>query len=83
MQRRQRVIGHHGKHVMFNVVVHVPVYEAQYGVHVNRAAIEAVVQNIFGKSTMLSDTRHHMHPSAIHGGQRPDEQHWENGTYIY
>jgi hypothetical protein len=39
--------------MMLNMVVHIPIKIAMNGVHVNRAAIQPVVEHVFLKTGML------------------------------
>ena len=52
----QGVIGDQRKHVVFEVVVHVPVEVAVDGVHIDGAAVKAMVKDVFGETSMLGRT---------------------------
>ena len=47
------MVGHEREHVVLDVVIHVPVDEPADRIHVNRPAVEAVVQNILGQAGVL------------------------------
>ena len=53
MQLGQRMIRHEREHVVLEMVIHVPVDEAADRVHVNRAAVEAMVQDILSQPGVL------------------------------
>ena len=53
VQPGQRVIRHQREHVVLDVVIHVPVDEAADRIHVNSAAIEAMVKNILRQPGVL------------------------------
>jgi hypothetical protein len=55
MEPGQRMIGHQGKHVVLDVVVHVPVKEAVNRIHVHRPAVETVVQNVLRQTRVLRE----------------------------
>jgi hypothetical protein len=73
MQPRQRVVGHHREHVMFDVVVHVPVDPAAERVHQDSAGVQAVVEHVLGQPAMLQKARHDHVPRAVDA--RPADQH--------
>ena len=53
MQGGQIVIGHHGEHMMFDMVIHVPIDETADRVHVNATGIEAVIKHVIGHAGVL------------------------------
>ena len=73
VQLRQAVIGHHGKHMMFDMIVHVPVNKPADPVHIYGAAVKSVIGHVVGQPAVLQQARHHMVPRPIQPGQ-PDHQ---------
>ena len=71
VQFGQGVIGHQRKHVVLDVVVHVPIQVAVDRVHVDRAAIEAVVEHVFGEPGMLGIAIDRHQPGTIEIFQGP------------
>ncbi len=59
---------------MLDVVVHVPVDEAADRVHMDRAAVQPVVDDIVGEAAMLQQAGQHMMPGAIEAGQADEHQ---------
>ena len=57
VQLAQGMIGHHGEHVVFDVVAHVPVKIPIDGVQVDRAGVQAVIQHILCQTGMLLSNR--------------------------
>ena len=55
---------HEREHVVLHMVVHVPVDEPADGVHVNGAAVQAVVEDILGQARVLGGVVHDHQPSA-------------------
>ncbi len=55
MQCRQLVIRYHWEHVMLYVVVHIPIDETTYRIHVCGATIQAVVYSIVSQTCVLDD----------------------------
>ncbi len=53
VQLGQRMVRHEREHVMFHVVVHVPVDKPADRIHVNRPAVEPVVEDVLGQSGVL------------------------------
>ena len=43
----------HREHVVFDVVVHVPVDEAQNWIHVDSAGIQTMIEHVLGKTRVL------------------------------
>jgi hypothetical protein len=43
---RQSVIWNHRKHVMLDVVIHVPIKKAKNGIHIYGSRVEPVIENI-------------------------------------
>ena len=74
MQLTERVVRHHRVHVVFEVVVHVHVDKAQHAVHVDGAAVTAVVEHIFGQAHVLADSKQVTEPRAIEAGQAHQHQ---------
>ena len=66
---RQSVIGHHREHVMFDVVVHVPIKEARHRVHHHGPAVQAVVEHVLVEACMLGRAEHELQPRAVEGRQ--------------
>src|SRR5579863_5044072 len=56
VQLREGMERHHREHMVLYVVVHVPVEEAREPAHVNRATVEAVIEDIFGQTRVLSES---------------------------
>jgi len=56
MQLREVVIWHEREHVVLHMVVHVPVEVAVDGAHVNRAAVEPVIEDVFRQARVLGVT---------------------------
>ena len=54
MQIRKSMIGNQRIHVMLHVIIHIPVNEPTDRVHVNRAAIQTVIEHVFRQTRMLS-----------------------------
>ena len=73
VKRRQRMIGHFRIHMMFDVIIHVPVDETRDRVHHHGAGVQPMVGDIVGKPAMLKHACHHMVPGAIETG-RADKQ---------
>lgn len=67
--------GNHPKHVVINVIIHVPVDNLADQIHVNGAAAEAMIQYIVGQRGVLQNTTHYMMPSAVNPGQS-DKHQW-------
>ena len=67
MQSRQCMVRHQREHVVLDVVIHVPVEIPVDRVHVDRAAIEPVVENVFGQSGVLSKAVDEHQPGAESG----------------
>ena len=57
MQLRQGVIGHQRKHVVLDVVVHVPVQIAVDPAHIHGAAVETVIEHVLGQTGVLRVAR--------------------------
>ena len=74
MQLTERVVRHHRVHVVFEVVVHVHVDKAQHAVHVDGAAVTAVVEHIFGQAHVLAESKQVAEPRAIEAGQAHQHQ---------
>ena len=53
------MIRHHGKHVVFDMVIHLPVEIAEDRVQVDRPTIEPVIQDVFRQSGMLGEPEDH------------------------
>ena len=66
------MVGHQREHVVFHVVVHVPIEVAVDGVHVDRPAVEPMVEHVFGKTRVLGMAVDELEPTAVKGRQ-PDE----------
>ena len=49
----QPVVGHHREHVVFDMVVHVPVNEPAHRVHVDGARVQPMVGDVVGQPAML------------------------------
>ena len=64
MQTRQRMVGHQWEHVMFDVIVHVPVDEPADRVHMDRAAVEPVIENVFRETGVLGGVVDNHQPGA-------------------
>ncbi len=68
MKLRQRVIRHHRVHMVLKVVVHVHVQKAQHAVHVDSAAVAAMIEHVFSQTHMLSKAEQVRQPAAIKHG---------------
>jgi predicted regulator of amino acid metabolism with ACT domain len=53
MKPRQGVVRHKGKHVMFHVVIHIPIDESAERIHVNRSAVQTVIEHVLREAGML------------------------------
>ena len=71
---RQRMVGHQREHVMLHMVVHVPVEIPVDRVHVDRPAVEPVIENIFGQAGMLGQAVDDHEPGAEEIGQADEQQ---------
>ena len=74
MQAGQRVIGHSWKHVVFDMVIQVPIDEAADEIHVNGARIQAMIGHVISQAAMLQKPGHHMVPRAKKPGQPDDHE---------
>ena len=77
VEAAESVVGNQGKHVVLHVVVHVPVEIPVYPVHVDRPAIEPVVQDVFGQTRMLGQAIDDHEPGTVEVDQ-PDEEQGED-----
>ena len=68
------VIGHQREHVVFHMVVHLPIQVAVDGVHVDRPAVEPMVEHVFGKARMLGVAVDELQPTAVKGRQADEHQ---------
>jgi hypothetical protein len=57
MQLWQRMVWHQRKHVVLDMVIHVPVEEPVDRIHVYRAAVEAMVEDVFRQAGVLGVAR--------------------------
>jgi hypothetical protein len=73
MQARQRIIGHHREHVMFNMVIHVPIDPPTDRIYINRSRVQAMVKYIVSQANVLQEARHIHMPTAINA--RGSDQH--------
>ena len=64
VQPGERVIRHQREHVVLYVVIHVPVDVPADWIHINRAAIEPMVQNIFRQPRVLRSVMDDHEPRA-------------------
>ena len=74
VQVGQAVVGHHREHVVFDVVIHVPIDETADAVHVNGTAVEPVVDYVIGEARVLQNPRHDVMPSAIKARQTDEHE---------
>ncbi len=76
MKSRECVVWNHRKHVVFHVIVHVPVEKTKDGVHVNSARVMAMIKDIFSQASMLGQTKDDVEPGSVHAGQA-DQHQWK------
>ena len=74
VKSRQVVIWYQRKHVVFDMVVHVPIQEAIDRVHVNRAAVHAVIEHILRETGVLGETIDRHQPCSEEVGQADVKQ---------
>ena len=81
VELRQVVIRHQREHVVLHMVVHVPIQKPVDRIHVNRPAVHAVVEHIFGKTGMLGEAvdRHHPSPKKV---WQADVEERQNATEV-
>ncbi len=70
----QGVVGDHREHVVFDVVVHVPVDEPHRRRQQDGAAVQAVVEDVFGKARVLGQADDEQEPHAIGAGQADEHR---------
>ena len=76
MQLRQPIAGNGSIHVMFCVVMHVPVEKAEQRIQGDGATAEAKVRHIILQAGMLTVIAEVVQPSSIEGREgRDDRQH--------
>ncbi len=66
------MVGHHRKHMMLDMVIHVPVQETDDGIHIRRARVQPVIQHILVESQMLRQAGH-QDEKASEEGREHDE----------
>ena len=81
MKLWQGVEGHQRKHVMLDVVVHVPVQKPVNWVHIYRAAVQPVVEDVLGKAGVLGISVDNHQPGSEEIC-KPDEHERENAAAI-
>ena len=74
VQLRQSMKWNHREHVVFDVIVHVPVKKAEHRIHHHRAAVPAMVEHILGHARVLRETEVQIEPRAVQARQA-DEEH--------
>ena len=79
VQLRQRVIRHERKHVMLDMIIHVPIKKTIDWIHVNRPAIQAMVEDIFREPGVLRVTVNR-HQPATPKIRQADEHQWQKAV---
>src|ERR1017187_440847 len=74
MELRERMVGHQREHVVLKVIVHVPIQVPVYAIHVDRPAVEAVVEDVFCKARMLRQAVDDHEPSSEEVCEAHEEQ---------
>ena len=62
MQSRKIIIGNHRKHMMLDVIIHIPIYKSTEGVHIYCPSVQPMVKYIICQTSMLKQTRHNEMP---------------------
>ena len=57
MQRWKCVVWHHREHVVFYMIIHIPIEKAKDGIHVDGAGVMAMVQNVFCQTSVLGQAK--------------------------
>ena len=65
VQAGQGVERNHRKHVMLDMVVHVPIDEPRHRIHQHRARIQPMIGDVVGQPAMLQQPGHHMVPRSV------------------
>ncbi len=74
MEPPEVVVGNQREHVVFHVVVHLPVEEAIDGVHIDRPAVQPMIEHVFGHARMLRVAVDGHEPGAVEAGQADKHQ---------
>src|SRR5579863_2009469 len=71
-----------GKHVVLNVIAHVPIEVPVYHIHVDRTAVKAMVKDILGQSRVLRQSIRDRKPRPEQVGEANQEQ-GKNAVAVY
>ena len=74
VQLAEPVARHAGVHVVFDVVIHVPVEEAEERIQDDRAGAEPKVWHVVLQADVLGVVAQKQQPAAVERGQR--NEHW-------
>ena len=69
--------GNRREKVVLQMIVHVPVEKPKDGIHVDRPAIESVIEDVLGETGVLGGREKDTESRPVNGGQS-DEQRGEN-----
>src|SRR5579863_5576551 len=69
VQFGQRMVRHQGEHVMFDVIIHVPVKVPVQRIHVDGSGVETMVENVLGQAGVLREAVCNQKPRAEKIGQ--------------
>ena len=75
------MIGHQGEHVVLDVIVHVPIQEAVDAVHIDRPAVEPMIEHILGEAGVLGVGINRRQPCPVKLG-KPDEHQRQQAALI-
>ena len=68
VQLREVVVGHRGKEMVLQMVIHVQVEEPEKGVQVHSPRIETVVKDVFAETRVLGDAEENKQPGPVKRG---------------
>src|ERR1700733_6675243 len=74
MEPRQSMVGNQRKHMVFHVIVHVPVQIPMNRVQIDCSAIETVVEDILRQARVLGKPIEHHEPCAEQIGESDEQQ---------